>query len=122
MGWLEAPDGGVLMVHQVKEHKRWALPGGKVKEGESLATALKREVSEETGLHVTRMSPLAIFDRYQKHNVSFLFRIEVRKWKDLAPKDPREISEVAFRKRVPSNATPTLRYFFKQVQAGRVWS
>lgn len=35
----------------------WSLPGGRVEEGESLYEAAKREVQEETGLHVTPTGP-----------------------------------------------------------------
>lgn len=35
----------------------WSLPGGRVEEGESLHEAAKREVQEETGLHVTPTGP-----------------------------------------------------------------
>lgn len=40
----------------------WELPGGRMMLGESFVSALKREVFEETGLKVTLLKPLTIFD------------------------------------------------------------
>jgi ADP-ribose pyrophosphatase YjhB (NUDIX family) len=41
-----------LVCPQVTGLKFWTLPGGKVKRGESLVNALKREVYKESGLCV----------------------------------------------------------------------
>lgn len=47
-------DGALLMVQRAHEPGKglWSLPGGRVKHGEFLADALRREVREETGLDV----------------------------------------------------------------------
>jgi ADP-ribose pyrophosphatase YjhB (NUDIX family) len=47
-------DGKVLLVRRAKSPGNgfWSLPGGRVEFGESLATALAREVDEETGLKI----------------------------------------------------------------------
>jgi 8-oxo-dGTP diphosphatase len=50
---LVESDGRVLLVRRAAWDTlpgRWELPGGKVDRGESLRTALAREVEEETGL------------------------------------------------------------------------
>ena len=52
MAWIEDSDRNVLLVRQAAGLKLWTLPGGKVKRGESLLKALKREAYEETGLRV----------------------------------------------------------------------
>jgi ADP-ribose pyrophosphatase YjhB (NUDIX family) len=49
MAWIEDPGNRVLFVRQAAGFKFWTLSGGKVKRGESLVKALKREVRQETG-------------------------------------------------------------------------
>jgi ADP-ribose pyrophosphatase YjhB (NUDIX family) len=43
--------GAILMVHRT-DNKLWAVPGGGVDLGESVADAVVREVEEETGVNV----------------------------------------------------------------------
>src|SRR5262249_10856561 len=47
-------DGKVLLLRRAKSrgHGFWSLPGGRVEFGESLHTALIREVDEEAGLKI----------------------------------------------------------------------
>jgi ADP-ribose pyrophosphatase YjhB (NUDIX family) len=43
----------ILLVHRTKEEDDWVLPGGRPLEGESMASCVRRETLEETGLQVT---------------------------------------------------------------------
>src|ERR1700749_2503678 len=47
-------DGKILLLRRAKSpgHGFWSLPGGRVEFGESLHTALAREVDEEAGLKI----------------------------------------------------------------------
>jgi 8-oxo-dGTP diphosphatase len=49
---IEVP-GGVVLIERNNPPPGWALPGGFVDPGESLATAARREAMEETSLDVT---------------------------------------------------------------------
>jgi ADP-ribose pyrophosphatase YjhB (NUDIX family) len=44
-------DGRLLMIHKI-DNDYWALPGGGMNLGESIADAVIREVAEETGIQV----------------------------------------------------------------------
>ncbi|HEX6935757.1 MAG TPA: NUDIX domain-containing protein [Actinomycetes bacterium] len=48
-------DGRLLVVRRAREpgSGRWSVPGGRVEPGETDLDAVRREVLEETGLHVT---------------------------------------------------------------------
>lgn len=45
---------------------RWAVPGGKIRLGETLQEAAQREVFEETGIIVKAMEPLLTFDLIER--------------------------------------------------------
>lgn len=70
--------GKVLLARHRREGEEYLVfPGGKVKEGEPLAEALKREVKEETGLEVEVCDLLAVGEFLSpskgRHTLDLLF-------------------------------------------------
>lgn len=51
------PDGRIVLV-QRSDNGKWALPGGMVNWGEDIATTVRRELKEETGLDLTTIRRL----------------------------------------------------------------
>src|SRR5207244_2715587 len=54
-------DGRLLLI-QRKDNARWAMPGGIVEYGETLASAATREAREESGIDVKISAVLGIYD------------------------------------------------------------
>jgi acetyl-CoA carboxylase carboxyl transferase subunit beta len=54
VGAVIVQDGNLLLIQRAHDPGagRWAIPGGRVEPGETLAEAARREVLEETGLEV----------------------------------------------------------------------
>lgn len=111
MGWIEDSFGKVLMVKQRRGRKLWSLPGGKVRANESLARAVAREIFEETGFKVRSAIACDYYDRYEKSNLTVLYRVLLKEGQ-ASPVDSSEIESVAFRANAPKNSTPSLIHFW----------
>jgi ADP-ribose pyrophosphatase YjhB (NUDIX family) len=93
---------GILLVYQQRKedpYPTWALPGGRLEDGESLAHGLVREVREETGLIIDRVGKLVsvahqLDKRTASQAVSFVF--ETGEWAGIvAPADPEGVVRAA---------------------------
>ncbi len=54
------PDGKMLLVKSYKWGGRYVMPGGHVELGEAIEAALKREITEETGLKIRDLRYIGI--------------------------------------------------------------
>jgi len=54
-------DGGIVLVRRRNPPLGWALPGGFVDPGETVAQAARREAKEETGLDVELIDLLGVY-------------------------------------------------------------
>lgn len=114
MAWIEDAWGGVMFVRQAKDGRRWTLPGGKVKTGEALVNALRREVREELGVEVSTASPLDILDRPRSGSVTILYRVLLKPG-ELKPR-PGEIEKIEVRRRLPQGSSETASFFWSRVR------
>jgi 8-oxo-dGTP diphosphatase len=64
VGAIVFRDDTVLLVKRVNHPGKglWAIPGGRVKLGETLKEAARREVKEETGIIISPKDPIYVFD------------------------------------------------------------
>ena len=114
MAWIEDAFGGVVFVRQARDGRRWTLPGGKVKTGEALISALRREVREEIGVDIAAAAPLDILDRPRSGSVTILYRVLLKP--GVMKPRPREIEKIGIRRRLPEGSTETAKYFWQRAQ------
>jgi ADP-ribose pyrophosphatase YjhB (NUDIX family) len=118
MAWIENQFGDVLILKQKRGNKLWTLPGGKVRQRESLKEALRREVEEEIGVRIQFVTLADLFDRPQKAVITFLYTARIKGHDEIINPKPAEIDSVKFSSSLPSDATPSLRFFWKRVLQG----
>ena len=74
---IEMEGGGIVLVERLNPPHGWALPGGFVDMGETLAQAARREAKEETSLDVTLLEFFACYSEPNRdprgHTVSAVF-------------------------------------------------
>jgi len=56
--------GRVLLCQQSQGHRRWGLPGGKVREDESPIHAAVRDIREETGMDVEIVDLVGVYELF----------------------------------------------------------
>lgn len=80
VGAVVFKDNAVLLVKRKNPpcQDQWAIPGGKLKLGETLPQAAEREILEETGIHIKANESIYCFDlieRDQRGNILFHYVI-----------------------------------------------
>ncbi len=70
-------EGGVVLIQRKNPPRGWAIPGGFVDEGESVAAAAAREALEETGLQIELLEQFFCYSDPARdprsHNISVVF-------------------------------------------------
>ena len=104
------PDAGVLLVRHTY-HPGWFLPGGGVEKGESLESAVRRELDEEVG--VTAVEVPKLFHAYSSFFEGKSDHIVLYTLKDftIAPRPNLEIAEHGFfaAQTLPDGTSPATR-------------
>jgi ADP-ribose pyrophosphatase YjhB (NUDIX family) len=112
LAWIQDAYGQVLLVQQTAGRQLWSLPGGKVRSREPIRRALRRELLEEIGLSLSSAKIIDVFDRPQKSALAVLFEVTLRRGN---PKPgEKEIRDCGFLTKLPTGATPSLRYFWRR--------
>jgi len=119
---LLVKDGRVLLVRHTYR-SGWHLPGGGIKRGETVETAARREVREETGAEMGAVQLLGVYsnlDNYVSgHNI--LFSCEDF---TVTGKPDREIAETRFftLSDLPANMFPGHRCKIEEYLGGKISS
>lgn len=89
-----------LILRRSKENDvlplKWDIPGGKVEDGESLTDALKREISEESGVRINSSNVFYLIENVEssinKHFIKLVFIVDSDK-SDKITLNPEEHDE-----------------------------
>ena len=83
----------------------WWFPGGRIRRGESLEQALRREIKEETGLEITSCKLINVYSRVfpERHDIAIVYRCRCKRGN---VKLDYEHSAYRFFKTPPDNLNP----------------
>ncbi|BCU67042.1 DNA mismatch repair protein MutT [Sulfolobales archaeon HS-7] len=112
VGGIILREDKILLIKRGHEPNKgmWAVPGGKVKFGESIEQAVKREVSEETNLNVKIEKLAAIVEavRENYHYVIFDYVSSVVNGEASASSDAKEVRFFPLSEAIRLPMTPTM--------------
>ena len=115
--------GRVLLCQQSQGHRRWGLPGGKVRENESPIHAAVRDIREETGMDVEIVDLVGLYELCGQglpDLVVHVFRCHDGRGEALV-NAPGRICRLSWHDTddLPSPMTPTTRMAIAHAVAGR---
>ena len=98
-----------------RERSTWEIPGGKREAGESCLDAAKRELSEETGAHNSKLSSVCIYSVTQGQVTTYgtLYFALIEELKHIPAES--EIAEITFWNSLPCNLT------YPEIQPALFW-
>lgn len=97
----------VLLAHR-RDMDLWNLPGGGLESGEAPLEGLKREVLEETGLHVEVMKLIGVYSKTDKDEIVFSFLCKKLDGELRLNEEADQLSYFAF-DQMPTNISPKQR-------------
>jgi 8-oxo-dGTP diphosphatase len=115
--------GRVLLCQQSQGHRRWGLPGGKVREAESPVHAATRDILEETGMDTELVDLVGIYELTGEalpDVVVLVFRGRIRAGEAML-NAPGRICRLSWHDAddLPHPMTPTTRVALADAMAGR---
>jgi ADP-ribose pyrophosphatase YjhB (NUDIX family) len=124
---IRDPAGRVLLCQQSQGHRLWALPGGKIRHGESPVHAVVREIRAETGTETNIVDLIGLYQLTGDGCGADLPDVLVHVFRgsvdtgDIAVNAPGRIRRLAWHDAdsLPEPSTPTARIAVADAAAGR---